>query len=115
MQIRGLKLGIEYATEGSWKVADRPIELIIEDDAGDATTGGRKARELIEQQDVDILQGAVSSATAILLAGIAEEYGRVCWLNLQLQTASRVSTSTNMYSGQQPVYGKMPQLVANMQ
>jgi ABC-type branched-subunit amino acid transport system ATPase component/ABC-type branched-subunit amino acid transport system substrate-binding protein len=77
MQIRGLKLGVEYATDGSWQVAGHPIELIIADDAGDATTGGRKARELIEQQGVDILQGGVSSVTAILLAGVAEEYGRI--------------------------------------
>ena len=77
MQVRGLELGIEYATQGSWKVADRSIELIIEDDAGDPTTGARKARELIEQQEVDILQGGVSSATAIILTGIAEEYGRI--------------------------------------
>jgi branched-chain amino acid transport system substrate-binding protein len=75
MQVRGLKLGIEYATEGSWKVADRTIELIVEDDAGDVATGGQKARELIEQQGVDILQGGVSSATAILLTKLAEEYG----------------------------------------
>jgi ABC-type branched-subunit amino acid transport system ATPase component/ABC-type branched-subunit amino acid transport system substrate-binding protein len=76
MQVRGLKLGIEYATQGSWHVAGRPIELIIEDDSGDATTAARKARELIEQQQVDILQGGVSSATAIVLSGIAEEYRR---------------------------------------
>ena len=77
MQVRGLELGIEYATQGSWKVGDRAIKLIIEDDAGDPTTGGRKARELIEQQEVDVLQGGVSSATAIILTGIAEEYGRI--------------------------------------
>jgi ABC-type branched-subunit amino acid transport system ATPase component/ABC-type branched-subunit amino acid transport system substrate-binding protein len=77
MQLRGLKLGIEYATGGSNQVADRPIELIIEDDAGDPTTAGRKARELIEQQDVDILQGCVSSAATMVVAGIAEEYRRV--------------------------------------
>jgi ABC-type branched-subunit amino acid transport system ATPase component/ABC-type branched-subunit amino acid transport system substrate-binding protein len=51
--------------------------LIIEDDAGDATTGGRKARELIEQQGVHILQGCVSSATTMVVAGIAEEYRRI--------------------------------------
>jgi len=77
MQVRGLKLGIEYATEGSWKISEHPIELIFEDDAGDPTTGGRKARELIEQQDADILVGGVSSVTAILLTGIAEEYERI--------------------------------------
>jgi len=77
MQVRGLELGIEYATQGSRQVAGRSIELIVEDDAGDPTTGGRKARELVEQQGVHILQGCVSSATTIVVAGIAEEYRRV--------------------------------------
>ncbi|MGD9316795.1 MAG: ABC transporter substrate-binding protein, partial [Anaerolineae bacterium] len=77
MQVRGLELGIEYATQGSFQVAQRAIELIVEDDAGDPTTGGRKARELIEQQRVHILQGCVSSATTIVVARIAEEYRRI--------------------------------------
>jgi branched-chain amino acid transport system substrate-binding protein len=77
MQVRGLELGIEYATKGSWQVSDRAIELLIEDDAGDPATAGRKARELIEQQAVDILQGCCSSAATIVVAGIAEEYRRV--------------------------------------
>ena len=50
MQVRGLELGIEYATQGSHQVAGRPIELIIEDDAGDTATAARKARELIEER-----------------------------------------------------------------
>ncbi|NIV28976.1 MAG: ABC transporter substrate-binding protein, partial [Anaerolineae bacterium] len=43
MQVRGLELGIEYATHGAMTVAGHPIELLVEDDAGDPTTGGRKA------------------------------------------------------------------------
>ncbi|MEJ2735207.1 MAG: ABC transporter substrate-binding protein [Anaerolineae bacterium] len=77
MQVRGLELGIEYATDGSGQVAGRSLELIIEDDAGDSTTAGRKARELIEQQGVHILQGCVSSAATIVVASIAREYRRV--------------------------------------
>jgi ABC-type branched-subunit amino acid transport system ATPase component/ABC-type branched-subunit amino acid transport system substrate-binding protein len=77
MQVRGLELGIEYATEGAWQVSKRAIKLCIEDDAGDTTTAGRKARELIEQQNVDILQGCVSSAATIVVARVAEEYQRV--------------------------------------
>jgi branched-chain amino acid transport system substrate-binding protein len=77
MQVRGLELGIEYATGGSWRVNGAQIELIVEDDAGDPTTAGRKARELVEQQGVDILQGCVSSAATIVVAGIAEEYQRL--------------------------------------
>jgi branched-chain amino acid transport system substrate-binding protein len=77
MQVRGLELGIEYATAGTRQVAGRPVELLIEDDAGDAATAGRKARELIEQQGVHLLQGAASSASAIVLAGVAMEYERI--------------------------------------
>lgn len=77
MQIRGLELGIEYATGGSREVAGRPILLLVEDDAGDPGTGGQKARALIENQGVHILQGCPSSAVAIVLAGIAREYERV--------------------------------------
>ena len=77
MQVRGLELGLEYATHGSRQVAGRPVELIIEDDAGDPTTAGRKARELIEQQGVHILQGCVSSAATIVVAGVAQEYRRI--------------------------------------
>jgi branched-chain amino acid transport system substrate-binding protein len=77
MQIRGLELGIEYATGGSREVAGRPIVLLMEDDAGDPATGGQKARALIENEGVHILQGCPSSAVAIVLAGIAREYERV--------------------------------------
>jgi branched-chain amino acid transport system substrate-binding protein len=77
MQVRGLELGLDYATGGSRQVAGRPIELVIEDDAGDPTTAGRKARELIEQQGIHILQGCVSSAATLVVAGVAQEYRRV--------------------------------------
>lgn len=77
MQVRGLKLGIEYATQGTWKIADRDIEVIIEDDAGDPGYGGQKARSLIEDRGVHILQGCTSSAVTIVVARIAEEYKRL--------------------------------------
>ena len=77
MQLRGLKLGFEYATQGTMKVADRPLVLLIEDTAGDPGTGGQKARALIEDQGVHILQGCTSSAVTIVVARIAEEYERL--------------------------------------
>ena len=80
MQVRGLELGIEYATGGTRQVAGRPIVLLVEDDAGDPATGGQKARALIENQGVHILQGCPSSAVAIVLAGIAKEYERVLFV-----------------------------------
>jgi branched-chain amino acid transport system substrate-binding protein len=77
MQLRGLKLGFEYATQGTMKVANRPIALFIEDTAGDPGTGGQKARALIEDQGVHILQGCTSSAVTIVVAGIAAEFERL--------------------------------------
>jgi branched-chain amino acid transport system substrate-binding protein len=77
MQLRGLELGIEFATGGSWMVAERPIELLVEDDAGDPGTGGQKARALIENDGVHLLQGCTSSAVAIVVAAVAQEYQRV--------------------------------------
>ncbi len=77
MQVRGLELGVEYATGGTGRVAGQPIELIVEDDAGDPTTAGRKAREMIEQRGVHVLQGCPSSAATLVVAGIAEEYHRL--------------------------------------
>ncbi len=77
MQVRGLELGIEYATSGSWSVFGRPIRLLIEDDAGDPETGVRKAQRLLEQEQVDILQGCPSSAVAIQIARLMPAYGRL--------------------------------------
>lgn len=77
MQVQGLELGIEYATQGTWAVADRRIELLVEEDAGDPATGGQKARALIENWGAHILQGCTSSAVTIVVAGIAREYRRL--------------------------------------
>lgn len=77
MQVQGLELGIEYATQGSWEVASRRIELRVEEDAGDPATGGQKARALIENWGAHILQGCTSSAVTIVVAGIAQEYRRL--------------------------------------
>ena len=77
MQVQGLELGLDFATAGSLEVAGHPIELIIEDDAGDVATAGRKARELIQQQDVHILLGCVSSAATLVVAGVVQEYRRL--------------------------------------
>ena len=77
MQVRGLELGIDFATQGSRSVAGNAIELLIEDDAGDPATGGQKARALIEREGAHILQGCTSSAVTIVVAQVAEEYERI--------------------------------------
>ena len=69
-QTRGFELGLEYASggvqdaEGRWVIAGRPVEVIMRDTEGNAEKGVQLARELIEKEGVELLQGPVSSAVA---------------------------------------------------
>jgi len=78
-QVRGFELGLEYASggkqdaEGRWIIANRPVEVITRDDEGNPEKGVAAARELIEKDGVEILQGPVSSAVAVALTTVAQE------------------------------------------
>ncbi len=79
-QYRGFMLGLEYASggkkdaDGRWIIAGRPVEVILRDDESNAEKGTQLARELIESEKVEILQGPVSSAVATALTDIAKQY-----------------------------------------
>ena len=78
-QQRGFALGLEYASggekdaEGRWIIAGRPVEVIVKDDEGNPEKAVSLAQELIEKDGVEILQGPVSSASAIALTNVALE------------------------------------------
>jgi branched-chain amino acid transport system substrate-binding protein len=78
-QTRGFMLGLEYASggkkddQGRWIIANRPVEVLTRDDEGNAEKGVQLARELIENEKVEILQGPVSSAVAAALTTVALE------------------------------------------
>lgn len=78
-QQRGFDLGLEYASggvkddQGHWVIANRPVEVILKDDELNAEKGVALARELIEKDGVEILQGPVSSAVAVALTTVALE------------------------------------------
>lgn len=78
-QTRGFELGLEYMADGetdedgNWVVAGCPVEVIVRDTEGDPEQGVSLARELIEAEGVDLLQGPVSSAVAAALTTVAEE------------------------------------------
>lgn len=76
-QVRGLKLGLEYATNGTMTVLGRKIELIIEDDASNPNQAVQKVRKLIEQDRVDILQGTASSGAALAVIPEVEKAKKV--------------------------------------
>ena len=69
-QLRGWKLALEQV---NYKVAGRPIELIVEDTKGDPSTGVTKTVKLIEQDRVHILGGIVNSAVAYAIRDIVDQ------------------------------------------
>lgn len=76
-ELRGLKLGIAYATNGTNEVLGRKIDLLVEDDAGDPGKGVQAARKLIEQDKVDVLQGCASSGVALAVEQVAAQYKKI--------------------------------------
>lgn len=78
-QTRGFELGLEYASggvqdaEGRWVIAGRPVEVLARDTEGNPEKGVQYARELIEKDGVEILQGPVGSAVAAALTTVASE------------------------------------------
>ena len=61
--------------EMSYRVAGRPIELIVEDDEAIPAVGLTKARKLIERNDVHLMAGALLSSTGYALAPYLDSVG----------------------------------------
>ncbi|WP_343409420.1 substrate-binding domain-containing protein [Candidatus Amarolinea dominans] len=80
-QVNGFQLGLEYATKGTMTVAGRPIEVIIKDTGGKAETGAAMARELIEKDGVDLLQGAPSSSVTLAIMEVAKANKKILMVN----------------------------------
>jgi branched-chain amino acid transport system substrate-binding protein len=76
-EVNGLKLGLEYATDGTMAVAGRPIELVIKDDENTADKARQLARELIEKDGVEILQCCASTTSALAVIEVAKENQKV--------------------------------------
>ncbi|NPV55335.1 MAG: ABC transporter substrate-binding protein [Anaerolineae bacterium] len=97
-QVRGFELGLEYASggkqdaEGRYIIANRPVEVIIKDDELVPEKGVALARELIEKDGVEILQGPVSSAVAVALTTVALENKMILMID---PAASAFTTGAN--------------------
>jgi branched-chain amino acid transport system substrate-binding protein len=57
-EVNGIKLRLKQLDN---RIAGRPVELIVEDDAGDPTTGLTKAQKLIERDQVEVFLGPLLS------------------------------------------------------
>ena len=75
--INGFELGLDYATQGKQEVAGRPLQVVIEDTTTKPDVAKQKALKLLEEDKVDILVGTASSADALAILPLAQEYKRV--------------------------------------
>lgn len=69
---RGFEL---YVEEQGGSLAGWEIETVIEDDAGDPTEGSAKVRKLVEQDEVNVLIGGVSSGVAYGIGDFVAQSG----------------------------------------
>src|SRR5215217_5289125 len=70
--ISGLKLGLNYATNGTNKVNGKTINLTLADDGTDPTKSVSAAKDLIGQ-GYKLIAGTVSSGVALQLAPLADQ------------------------------------------
>jgi branched-chain amino acid transport system substrate-binding protein len=75
MEVNGLNLGIDYATNGTFKVLGRDIQIIVQDNVGNPSQAVSEATKLILDNGVDFLQGCADSASAIAVEAVAKTYG----------------------------------------
>jgi branched-chain amino acid transport system substrate-binding protein len=75
--LNGFELGLDYATKGTREINGRKIEVFIEDTETKPEVALQKATKLIEENKVDILVGATSSADTLALLPLAQDYQKV--------------------------------------
>ncbi|MDB4896870.1 MAG: transporter permease, partial [Firmicutes bacterium] len=76
-EIRGLQIGLEYATGGTMAVNGRKIELKEFDDQGKTDTGKAVAEQAITEWKADIIQGTVSSGVATQIIPVIDQYKKI--------------------------------------
>lgn len=73
----GMKLGFEYATDGSMTVEGRQIEISRKDSQLDPARARTLVEEAYGEDDAHIVVGPVSSGVALATLPLAEEYERI--------------------------------------
>ncbi len=74
---KGFELGLEYMTDGTYVVAGRPLEVIWEDTTTVPDVARERATKLLDQDEVEVMVGVTSSADALAISPIAEEFETV--------------------------------------
>jgi branched-chain amino acid transport system substrate-binding protein len=75
-QIKGAQLAAkELNAKGG--ILGRPVQVLVEDDAGSPATGLDKAGRLLDQENVDFFTGTTSSAVSLSLSQFAQAHNKV--------------------------------------
>lgn len=74
---QGFELGLEYATDGTMEVNGQEVQFFVEDTETKPEVAIQKATKLIEEDGVDFLVGASSSADTLAVLPLAEEYEKI--------------------------------------
>src|SRR5262245_7167867 len=75
--VAGFKLGLEYGTGGKMEVGGRKIELLVEDDQLKPDVAKQKVTKLYGDDKVDLVVGTTSSAAALAILPVAQEFKKV--------------------------------------
>ena len=74
---KGFDLGLEYATDGTFEIAGKKIEVVYEDTETKPEVAVQKATKLLEDDGVDFLVGSSSSGDTLAVLPLAEEYEKI--------------------------------------
>jgi branched-chain amino acid transport system substrate-binding protein len=74
-QTQGAEMAVDELNKRGGILGGRRIEIKYRDDATKADVGARGARELIQQENVDVITGAVSSAVGLAVSEACSQLG----------------------------------------
>jgi len=75
--LTGFKMGLEYGTKGKNEVMGRKIDLIVEDDQLKPDIAKRLITKFYADDKVDMVVGTTSSAAALAMLPVAQEFKKV--------------------------------------
>ncbi|MGD8257518.1 MAG: substrate-binding domain-containing protein [Desulfobacterales bacterium] len=73
----GFELGMEYATNGTMKLLDRPVEIIVKDSQIKPAVGKQLLTEAYKDDKVDLAVGPTSSAVAMAMLPVPMEFKKI--------------------------------------
>jgi branched-chain amino acid transport system substrate-binding protein len=73
----GFELGMAYATNGTMKLLDRPVEIIVKDSQIKPAIGKQLLTEAYKDDKVDLAVGPTSSAVAMAMLPVPMEFKKI--------------------------------------